>query len=119
MLNNRIKTDVRDIASISLVLILVSFGQAMAKVGAGRPAGIGLNIFLILSYTAFLLRGIIWSLVLRRHPVSRVYPFLALSFPLVLLVSLVFFGESLSYGKLAGSLLIFIGSFLMIPGSKR
>lgn len=119
MLNKRIKVDVRDIASISLVLILVTSGQAMAKVGAGKSGGIGINIFLILSYTAFLLRGVIWSLVLRRHPVSRVYPFLALSFPLVLLISLVFFGESLSYGKLAGSILILIGSFLMIPGKQK
>lgn len=119
MLNNHIKADVRDIASISLVLILVTSGQAMAKIGAGRSDGIGINVFLILSYTAFLLRGIIWSIVLRKHPVSRVYPFLALSFPLVLLVSLAFFGESLSYGKLAGSFLIFSGSYLMIPGKQR
>lgn len=118
MLNFLKKADIRDAASILLVLVLVGSGQALAKVGAGRPVGPGINIFLILSYMAFLLRGVIWSLVLRRHPVSRVYPFLALSFPLVLIISLVLFNESLSVGKLAGSLLIFVGSFLMIPGSR-
>ena len=92
----------------------------MAKIGAGKPGRFifGVNGFLIISYGAFLARGIIWSLVLRRHPVSRVYPFLALSYPLILIISLVFFDEPLSAGKVMGSLLILTGAALMVPGEK-
>ncbi len=92
----------------------------MAKIGVGKPGRfiLGLNGYLIISYTVFLARGIIWSLVLRRHPVSRIYPFLALSYPLILIISLVFFDEALSAGKIMGSLLILTGAALMVPGEK-
>ncbi len=103
----------QDVASILLVLILITTGQAMAKNGAGT----GIKGFFIASYTLFLIRGLLWSFILNKHPVSRVYPYLSLSYPLILVVSLIFFGESLSAGKIAGTLLILGGTALMTPGS--
>ena len=102
---------------IILVLILITAGQAMAKTGAVRTGGVvpGLNGFLIASYLIFLTRGILWAMILKNRPVSRVYPYLSLSYPLVLILSLIFFGETLSIGKISGTLLILLGTVLMTP----
>ncbi|RKX89364.1 MAG: hypothetical protein DRP70_03900 [Spirochaetes bacterium] len=102
-----------DVTSILLVLILITTGQTMAKTGAGT----GINGFFIASYAIFLVRGVLWSFILKKHPVSRVYPYLSLSYPLILVVSLICFGESLSAGKIAGTLLILGGTALMTPVS--
>ncbi len=121
MSKNQTWSEIADIVSIILVLTLIAAGQTFAKIGIGKTGHLpfGLNGFLLLSYTAFLMRGVIWSLILRRHPVSRVYPYLALSYPLVLAISLLFFAEELSAGKVGGSFLIFAGTFLMIQRGKR
>ncbi len=97
-----------------MVLILITAGQSMARTGAVK----GINGFLIASYTIFIIRGVLWSFILKRNPVSRVYPYLSISYPLVLIVSLIFFEESLSAGKIAGTLLILGGTALMTPVSK-
>lgn len=108
-------SETRTILSILLVLILITAGQTMAKKGAGKQDSYipGLNGFLIASYMIFITRGILWSFILKRHPVSRVYPYLSLSYPLILIISLVFFNEPLSIGKIAGTLLILGGTALM------
>ena len=120
MHKNRLHLDFIDIASIILVLTLIAAGQITAKIGAGISGRVflELNGYLIASYAVFLARGVIWSLVLRRHPVSRVYPLLALSYPLILIISLMFFDEPPGAGKVMGSLLILAGAALMVPGEK-
>jgi len=123
-----VKTAIRNISKrliasniwiILLILLLITAGQTMAEIGAGKPDGIipGLNMFLIISYIIFLTRGVLWSIVLKNHPVNQVYPYLSLSYPLVLIVSILFFNESISAGKIAGTLLIILGTTLMIPGN--
>ena len=107
-----------DTTAVALVLILIVTGQVMAKIGSGVPGRhfFGLNFFLAASYGIFLIRGALWAWVLRRHPVSRVYPFLSLAYPLVLLSGILLFDEVLSPGKIAGTLLIIGGSILIVPG---
>ncbi len=101
----------RNALFIILVLLLITAGQTMAKTGAET----GIKGFLLASYALFLIRGLLWSFILKKHPVSRVYPYLSLSYPLILVVSLLFFGESLSAGKIAGTLLILGGTALLTP----
>lgn len=105
--------------SILTVLILITAGQALAKTGAAKTGGVipGLNGFLIASYFIFLTRGILWAMILKTRPVSRVYPYLSLSYPLILIVSLILFDETLSSGKIIGTLLILLGTAVMTPGN--
>lgn len=90
------------------------------KAGAETPSRwpAGLNGFFVAAYGLFLLRGALWALILQRRPVSRVYPFLSLAYPLVLLSGMLFFGESITPGKLAGTALIVAGSILITGGGR-
>lgn len=110
-----------DILIIILVLLLIVLGQVLAKSGAVSEKGglfglAGLNCLLSASYLTFLLRGGLWAWVLRRNPVSRVYPYLSLAYPLILLTGVFLFGEELSPGKIAGTVLILSGSILLASG---
>jgi drug/metabolite transporter (DMT)-like permease len=50
-----------------------------------------------------------WMAALTRFELSRVYPFVALSFVFVLILSAVVFGEALTWPKVVGVLLIVAG----------
>ncbi len=62
-----------------------------------------------------LLGALCWMAALTRFELSRAYPFMALSFVLVLLGSAAFFSESLTVAKVAGVALICIG---LLVGSR-
>ena len=50
-----------------------------------------------------------WMAALSKFELSRVYPFMSLSFVVVLIASALFFDEPLSVAKVVGILLIFAG----------
>jgi len=50
-----------------------------------------------------------WMMAISRLELSRAYPFVGLSFALVLSLSAVFFGESLTLAKIAGVTLVVAG----------
>lgn len=102
---------------IALTLMLMVFGQVMAKKGAAY--GSLLNVFVLMGYTALFLRGVIWIFVLKRLPISAAYPFISLSFVLVLIASYWFFGEEITFFKGIGSMLIISGIILTSMGNKR
>ena len=110
-----------DLLSVGAVLSIVVVSQSLMKAGAGASARwpAGLNGFLVAAYALFLLRGGLWALVLRRRPVSRVYPLLSLAYPLVLVSGMLFFDESATPGKLVGTVLIVAGSVLIADGGRR
>jgi undecaprenyl phosphate-alpha-L-ara4N flippase subunit ArnE len=102
---------------ISLTLMLMVFGQVMAKKGAAYSSL--LNIFVLMGYTALFLRGVIWIFVLKKLPISAAYPYISLSFVLVLLASYWFFGEEITIFKGVGSILIISGIILTSIGNKQ
>ena len=53
--------------------------------------------------------SVVWSLAIERTPLTVAYPFMALSFALVPLVSVVLFREGLSVLQLFGIFLIVVG----------
>ena len=64
------------------------------------------------TWLGFFLYGIsslFWLLILSRLPLSSAYPILAMNFVLITLVSVVFLGETISTGKIIGTLLIIAG----------
>lgn len=102
------------------VLGLAAAGQLAAKAGALR-AGLGqvLNPLLALSLLCLLARGVLWVALLRRERLVFAYPVMALAYPLVLLLALPAFGEPLTPGKAAGSLLVVAGVAVMSLAEAR
>ena len=98
-------------------VIMLSSGQIMFKLAANRinisEYGIiksfFLNPLLILALIIYAIASISWLLVLRTTPLKIAYPFIALSFVIVPLLSYYFLNESLSWKTILGALLIIIG----------
>jgi drug/metabolite transporter (DMT)-like permease len=58
---------------------------------------------------AAFIAALAWMAALSRLEISRAYPFMGLSFVVVLLMSGVFFGETITTAKIAGVLLVVTG----------
>jgi multidrug transporter EmrE-like cation transporter len=68
-----------------------------------------LDPWVISVMVATLVAALAWMAALSRLDLSRAYPFVSLSFVTVLVLSAVFFGESLTLGKVAGITLVIAG----------
>ncbi|MBN1837621.1 MAG: hypothetical protein JW820_17320 [Spirochaetales bacterium] len=102
------------------VLCLAAVGQLAAKAGALRAAaGDILNPLLALSLCCLFARGLLWLAVLRRERLVFAYPIMALAYPLVLVLARLAFGEPITVGKAAGSLLIVAGVGLAAVSEAR
>ena len=110
----------RRILLFTAVLSLAAMGQLAAKAGAGRAAaGDVLNLLLALSLLCLLARALLWAVVLRRERLVFAYPVMALAYPMILVLAHLFFGEALTAGKAAGSLLVVAGVALMAVAEAR
>lgn len=103
-----------DYLLITLTLIIMVFGQIMFKIGSSNNSF--LNGFIGLGYIFLIVRGLLWILVLKKFPISFAYPFLSISFVLLLLVSFSFFAEAITIYKIIGSLFIVTGVFFTSIG---
>ena len=115
----------------SLWLILLSVttgvaGQTMIKLGVSRPGAVEessglLSLISMILRSPLIILGLLlygagalaWIAVLSRLDLSLAYPFLALNFVLVALVSFSFLGESIPPLRWLGILVICIGIFLV------
>lgn len=90
-----------------ICLFLMVFGQVMNK--KGTEVNSIINIFYIIGYVSLIVRGILWIYVIKKLPISFAYPFMSLSFVLILLPSTLYFKESISINNIIGSLIIILG----------
>jgi multidrug transporter EmrE-like cation transporter len=67
------------------------------------------NLWILSSFAAAYVAALFWLAALRTMDLSYAYPFMALSFVLVLLLSALVFGESLTTAKVLGVILICAG----------
>jgi multidrug transporter EmrE-like cation transporter len=74
-----------------------------------------LTPWVISSFSAAFMAAICWIAALSKMDLSRAYPFVSASFVLVLILSAVFFDESMTAFKIVGALLIVAG---LIIGSQ-
>lgn len=110
----------RRILLFTSVLSLAAVGQLAAKAGASRAAaGDVLNTLLALSLLCLLARALLWAVVLRRERLVFAYPVMALAYPMILVLAHMVFGEALTAGKAAGSLLVVAGVVLMAVAEAR
>lgn len=94
--------------------ILFKFGVERFHGLKSMDALLALMNFHILGGLFFSLVSILsWMAAISRLTLGQAYPFMSLSFPLVLLSSLMFFGEGISAIKWFGLALIVLGLIIM------
>ena len=107
---------------IFLTLIFTVYGQLILKWRLNSlilPQNIVDQILFLLksifdpyifsSFFSAFLASITWMLALKEFELSKAYPFMSLSFVLVLLISFLFLKESISVQKIFGCILIIVG----------
>ena len=126
----------RSIDTATLVGIAFSVGstslaQVLLKLGMERPAvqaamqhggaipfsrAVMLEPQLLTGFLLYAAASIAWMLVLGRTDLSLAYPFVALGFVLVLLLSWLWLGEVPNLPQIVGSLLVVSGVLLVAAG---
>ena len=107
--------------ALSCVLIMAT-GQLLFKTAANASNAAGTffdTAVAIAAVGALALYAVatgLWIVLLQSTPLSRAYPYMALSFVLVALASWLFFRESISLGQIAGLALI-VGGLLVTAAS--
>ena len=115
---------------IIMTLLLTIYGQLVFKwqvdkagpipQGIQQIAGYFLKLlfqpWVITSYIAGLVASLFWIATLRHFELSYAYPYMSLTFGLVLLFSIILFQETASLPKIIGTILIIIG---VIIGSQK
>jgi uncharacterized membrane protein len=108
---------------VTTTIVLTVYGQVtmkwqMDKAGdlpasAGAKLEFLLRLFahpwVISAWLAAAIAALAWMAALTHFDLNRVYPFMALSFVFVLLLSAMVLGESVTLPKVAGIVLIFAG----------
>ena len=88
-------------------------GICRDKSFTGDPLGIVITIastpIIILGFLCFGLSLLIWLTILSRIPLSTAYPFVALGIAVTVVAGVTLFGETLSFQKVAGVILILVG----------
>lgn len=108
---------------IAVTLLLGVFGQLIMKWQVGKAGHFPIdpvekvqfilrllvNPWIVSSLAGAFLAALFWMAALTKLDLSVAYPFTSLSFVLVLFLSAVFFGEPLTFAKVAGMGLIILG----------
>ena len=123
------RTNLAAYAAILATIALTVYGQLVFKwqvdeagpfpSEAGKRVEYVVKLFLdpwvISTFVAVLAASIAWALALTRFELSHAYPFMSLSFVLVLLFGVLFLSETFTAAKAAGVLLIVAG---LVIGSR-
>lgn len=98
-----------------LCVVIIASGQLLFKIAANalKAAGTLFDLTVLMAFgsavTIYAVATVLWMVILQDAPLSRAYPYMALSFVLVALASWFFFRESISTGQIAGLSLIVAG----------
>ena len=75
-----------------------------------------LNPWVMSGIVATFFAGVSWMLAMTKFEISYAYPFVSLNYILVLAAGFLFFQETVSITKLAGSALVILGIFVIAKG---
>lgn len=111
---------------IGLCVLLSVIGQLMMKLGTKEVGGITikklasieifsllLNKYIFLGMVAYFSGWLLWLVVLSHSELSYAYPFFALSYAIIAIISWIFLKETMTLIKAAGIFLIMIGAILL------
>lgn len=114
----------KSIGLIFLSISLAIIGQLFLKKGMGEVGRIGsgdfsyyqtvfiktiLNLKVLIGLLIYVLSAFLWLVVLSRVELSFAYPFVAIGYVLVMLISWFFLKESIPLNRWIGTALIFLG----------
>lgn len=114
---------------VAVTVICTVYGQIIVKWQTGKAGvfpsatdarlhyvwGLLSNPWMLSSLLATGVAAVAWIAALSHLELSRAYPFVSASFVLVLVLSVIVFGEAMTPLKIAGALLIVVG---LIVGSQ-
>lgn len=113
-------------AFIALTVLLTCYGQLVLKwqVGVLAPSGLPLdrpmamvsiliNPWIISAFGAAFIASICWMAALSKLPLSKAYPFMAMSFPTVAVLAVLLFREQINTPKIVGTALIVLGALVL------
>jgi multidrug transporter EmrE-like cation transporter len=112
---------------ILLTLAFTVYGQLVLKwqMGGAGPlpeAGLDkiafllrqfLNPWIISGFASAVLASMAWMAAMTRFHLGYAYPFMSLAFVIVMIFGVVFLGEAVSLGRVAGTLLVVAGLFVI------
>jgi multidrug transporter EmrE-like cation transporter len=108
---------------VAATIVLTVYGQIMVKWQVSLRGRLPTNVdgkivfllgllldpWVLSAMLAAFIAAVSWMAALSTLGLSRAYPFVGLSFALILLLSAVFFGETLTLTKIAGVTLVIAG----------
>lgn len=109
---------------IFLSIILSVIAQTLLKIGMSKGGVIssvsfdtilpliwrmGTNIFVIAGLSLYVIGTFVWLILLSRLDLSFLFPFGALQYFIIYLISYFFLGEHITLGRIAGVALIMVG----------
>jgi multidrug transporter EmrE-like cation transporter len=108
---------------IALTLLFTVYGQLVIKwqMGSAGPLPEGgvaklafllgqfLNPWIVSGFISAFVASLAWMAAMTRFQLGYAYPFMSLAFVIVMLVGIVFLGESVSVQRVAGTLLVMAG----------
>ncbi len=110
---------------IILTVILNTSGQFLMKTGINRIGQIGMSnlfssllkavasIHVIGGFVSYAISAVLWIVILSRSELSWAFPMVSLSYVITALAAPVLLNESFSYQRLAGTVVICLGVFLV------
>lgn len=108
------------IVIIIIGVVLAAFGQVSWKMGMNQAgqlealnlttlSAVLLNSYVLLGFILYGLSTIFWLIALSKKDLSFVYPFISLTYIIVLVLSSFVLKESIGLNKIAGTIAIIIG----------
>lgn len=121
---------IRSIGSIQIPIIIFIpiiirgltapfFKSAALSIGEFTFSNIIVNYLFWISMFLFFLRALSWQIVLKKYPLSYVYPFTSISLIIILFISKFYFKEPLGIFNVLGSILIIIGIIVFASGKSE
>ncbi|MCX8178878.1 MAG: EamA family transporter [Candidatus Aenigmarchaeota archaeon] len=111
---------------IGLCVMLAVIGQLFMKLGTKEVGGITIkklasteifsllfNRYIFLGMIAYFSGWLLWLVVLSQAELSYAYPFFALSYAIIAIISWLFLKETMTLVKASGILLIMVGAILL------
>jgi drug/metabolite transporter (DMT)-like permease len=120
----------RYVITAFLTIVLISIGQILFKLGANtldtrfesinmqRILTIISNKYLLCAIFIYILSTIFWIYTLSKLELSFAYFMMSLSFPIILLLSVIFLHEPLSVYKISSVGLIILANIILVIGEK-
>ena len=112
---------------ILIGILFASLGQVFLKIGMNAVGSINTftysdivsifsNLYIILGLLMYGLGTIFWLIALSQKDLSYVYPFIALTFIIVLFLSYFVLKEQVSTIRVVGTIIIVIGLMIIVRG---